>query len=132
MKQIAQIENNEIINVFVMEDDFQIPANKSAQFMLIEDAISQNINYKNTEPSLVKPDAPAWKVKIWLLRSGIDPDVQIPAIISQAIPEGPERTEALIRWRDVPVVPFNHHLVTVVASGLNLDPAVVWDEILSI
>lgn len=80
---------------------------------------------------IVFPDAPAWKVKVWITRNNIDLDT-IPAIIENSIPAGPERNEALIRWKEVPTVPFNHPLVDLVASGLNLDPAVAWDQILAI
>lgn len=81
-------------------------------------------------PSML-PDAPGWKVKVWMVRNGIDPDT-IPTVIENSIPAGPERSEALIRWREVPTVPFNHPLVALVAAGLDLDPAAVWDQILAI
>lgn len=78
-----------------------------------------------------KPDAPSWKVKVWLARQGIDM-ATISAIIEQQIPSGPQRTEALIRWENAPTVPFAHPLVPLIAAGLGLDPSGVWNEILAV
>lgn len=82
-------------------------------------------------PPAPKPDSPAWKVKVWMVRNGIDL-ATIPAIIASQIPAGPQQTEALLRWEQAPTVPFSHPLVALVAGGLSLDPADVWDEILAV
>ena len=127
--RIAHIVGGYITNVSLGPDDWTAPGDGSK--MLESAALDAGLTYAPSGDS-EKPDAPAWKVKVWLVRNGIDPDTQIPAIITAAIPEGPERTEALIRWRDVPLVPFEHPLVAVVAAGLQLDPGAVWDAILAV
>lgn len=75
------------------------------------------------------PDAEAYQVRAWLIRQGIDLET-IPSIISASVPEGPARTEALMRWEYSVKVPMDHPLVAAVAASLNVEvPSVWWDII---
>ena len=84
-----------------------------------------------TAPPAPRPDAPAWKVKVWLIRNGIS-ESQITGIIESNYEAGPARDEALIRWRDAPSVPFAHSMVSLIANALELNPGDVWDQILAV
>ena len=79
------------------------------------------------------PDAKRYQLKVWLIRNGIPLDT-VPSIIEAAIPAGPEREEALVRWSDVELVPADHPLVAIVAAGMTppVTVADVWAEILEI
>lgn len=79
------------------------------------------------------PDAKRYQLKVWLVRNGIPLDT-VPSIIESAIPAGPEREEALVRWNDVELVPADHPLVAIVAAGMTppVTVADVWPEILAI
>lgn len=78
-----------------------------------------------------RQDAPSWKVKIWMVRQGIDLTT-IPGIIEGLYTAGPQRAEALLRWESAPVVPFAHPMVAALSAQLQIDPGQVWDEILAI
>jgi hypothetical protein len=77
------------------------------------------------------PDAEAYQVRAWMIRSGISPD-SIPTMIAAAVPEGPQRDEALMRWEFAVRVPKDHPLVAVVAGGLKVSVDSVWWEILAL
>jgi hypothetical protein len=79
------------------------------------------------------PDAKRYQLKVWLIRNGIPLDT-VPSIIEAAIPAGPDREEALVRWNDVELVPADHPLVAIVAAGMTppVTVADVWPEILDI
>ncbi|NDD55759.1 hypothetical protein EBZ39_18155 [bacterium] len=124
MPRIAHIQNGQIVNVSVGPEGWTAPGDGSQ--VLEADAIAAGI--PRWTPPVERPDAPAWKVKVWFVRQNIDL-ATIPAIIESQIPAGPEREEALIRWTHAPTVPFDHPLVALIANELELDPADVWDEI---
>lgn len=77
------------------------------------------------------PPATKLQARVWLIRNGIDP-ANVPAIIEDSFPPGPERLEALERWHSAEKIPFDHPLVGVIAASLNLDPAAIWAEVLAI
>lgn len=77
------------------------------------------------------PDAEAYQVRAWMIRSGFSPD-SIPSMISAAVPEGPQRDEALMRWEFAVRVPKDHPLVAVVAGGLKVSVDSVWWDILAL
>lgn len=79
------------------------------------------------------PDAKRYQLKVWLVRNGIALST-VPSIIEAAIPAGPEREEALVRWSDVELVPADHPLVAIVAAGMTppVTVADVWPQILAI
>lgn len=91
------------------------------------DAYEENLQ----EQAARREDAPSWKVKIWMVRNGIDVET-IPTVIAGLYPPGPERAEALLRWQSAPVVPFAHPMVAALAGQLEIDPGAVWDQILAI
>lgn len=78
------------------------------------------------------PPATMLQARIWMARNGINPTTDIPSIIASAYPDGPQRIEALERWDNAVSVPFNHPLVGIIAESLDLDPASIWSEVLSI
>lgn len=78
------------------------------------------------------PPATMLQVRVWMARNGINPTTDVPAIIIATYPEGPQRIEALERWEKAVTVPFDHPLVGVIASSLNLNTAEVWAEVLAI
>lgn len=79
------------------------------------------------------PNARRYQLRVWLIRNGI-PLATVPDIIEAAIPAGPAREEALVRWHDVELVPADHPLVAIVAARMTPPVAVadVWPEILAI
>jgi hypothetical protein len=127
MRRIAHIAYGQIVNVSLANDDWTPPENGTQ--MLEEDAVAAGIP-RWVRPIVFEP-APSWKVKIWLIRQGVDL-ADIPQILAQQIPMGPELEEALLRWEHAPEVPFNHPLVSLISSALNLDPENAWPQILAI
>lgn len=77
------------------------------------------------------PDAEAYQVRAWMIRSGVSP-ASIPAMITAAVPAGAQRDEALMRWEFAVRVPKDHPLVAVVAAGLNVAVDNVWWGILAL
>lgn len=77
------------------------------------------------------PDAEAYQVRAWMIRTGISPD-SIPTMIAAAVPEGPQRDEALMRWEFAVRIPKDHPLVALVAAGLNVTVDSIWWDILAI
>jgi hypothetical protein len=83
-----------------------------------------------------KPDATALQVKVWLGRNGISEDAVV-AIIEASYPAGPQRLEALARWKSAIRIPFNHPMVPQIAAQLSvggetITPEAVWEEILAV
>jgi hypothetical protein len=85
------------------------------------------------KPAVPLQDATALQVRVWMARNGIDP-ATVPDIITAAVPEGPQRVEALQRWEYATAIPADNALVAIVAAGLNppVTVAEVWPEILAI
>ncbi len=79
----------------------------------------------------LEPDAEAYQVRAWMIRSGIALSV-VPSMISNAVPAGPDRDEALMRWEFAVRVPKDHPLVAVVASGLGVSVDSIWWEVLAL
>ena len=77
------------------------------------------------------PDAEAYQVRAWMIRSGFSP-ASIPTMIAAAVPEGPQRDEALMRWEFAVRVPKDHPLVAVVSAGLGVTVDSVWWDILAL
>ena len=77
------------------------------------------------------PDAEAYQVRAWMIRSGIALSV-VPAMIASAVPVGPAREEALMRWEKAVRVPKDHPLVAVVAGGLGVSVDSIWWEVLAL
>lgn len=82
-------------------------------------------------PVMPAREAERYKVKGYLIRHGI-PLASIPERIAALTTEGPERTEALMRWDEVPSFPKEYPLVAAVAAALNINLDEVWDGILAI
>lgn len=79
----------------------------------------------------LSPDAEAYQVRAWMIRSGIDLAV-VPSMITSAVPVGAARDEALMRWEFAVRVPKDHPLVAVVASGLGVSVDSIWWEVLAL
>jgi hypothetical protein len=79
----------------------------------------------------VLPDAKRYQLLVWLIRNGLSPD-SVPDIIRAAIPAGPARDEALVRWESVELVPADHPLVALVAADLGVTVSEVWPDIIAI
>jgi hypothetical protein len=79
----------------------------------------------------LEPDAEAYQVRAWMIRSGIPLSV-VPTMIANAVPAGPARDEALMRWEFAVRVPKDHPLVAVVASGLGVSVDAIWWEVLAL
>lgn len=77
------------------------------------------------------PTAAMWQVRAWMIRQGLDL-ATVPGIIEAAIPAGPEREEALMRWEYVTEVPSDSPMVAIVAQSLGVNVAAIWWEVLSV
>jgi len=77
------------------------------------------------------PTAEMWQVRAWMIRQGIDL-ATVPDIIEGAVPVGPQRTEALMRWDKAAYVPADSPLVAIVAQSLGLNVASIWWDVLAI
>jgi hypothetical protein len=63
-----------------------------------------------------------------------DPNL-VPAIISQVVPDGPQRTKAMMRWDYAVKVPRDFLLVDVIGAQINLTLTQIdaaWPEILAL
>lgn len=98
-----------------------------------ENLSAEEIAQREASLMIPLPDAKRYQLKVWLVRNGIALST-VPSIIESAIPVGPEREEALVRWNDVELVPADHPLVAIVAARMTPPVAVadVWPEILAI
>jgi hypothetical protein len=85
------------------------------------------------------PPAKQFQVRIWLARNGINPDA-IPQIIEAQTSDGPDRWEALERWRTVQDIPITHPMVGQLFGALQQAGGIpdgvtlehVWQEILNL
>ena len=98
-----------------------------------ENLSAEEIEQREASLMIPLPDAKRYQLKVWLIRNGIALST-VHSIIAAAIPAGPEREEALVRWSDVELVPADHPLVAIVAAGMTppVTVADVWAEILAI
>jgi hypothetical protein len=76
------------------------------------------------------PSATMWQVRAWMIRHGHSP-AAVAGIIEAAIPAGPEREEALMRWEYATTVPPNSPLLSLVAAQLQLNAADLWWDIMT-
>jgi hypothetical protein len=87
-----------------------------------------------TPPKEKPPPAESYQVRAWMIRGGMDPDL-VPAIITQVVPDGPQRKEALMRWDYAVRIPRDFPLVDVIGAAMNLTPEQIdaaWPEILTL
>lgn len=128
MIRIASIADGQIRNVSLAPEGWQAPGDGSQ--MLEADAVAAGLTY--WQPPVERLPVESWRLRAWLCRREINPQVAVPAAIEAAFPEdGPLRWEALARWESAQWIPFDNPFVGPIATALGLNAGQVWDEILS-
>lgn len=99
-----------------------------------EAAIQRWADAMANTPKPPLPVAENYQIRAWMIRGNMDPD-EVPQIIAQVVPDGPERKEALMRWDYAVRIPRDFPLVDVIGSQMGLSPEQIdaaWNDIITL